>query len=512
MWLMTFLRRKFLAFAPSGEGGRELYALLRDIDRRGPRWYRPWSNRIAPEFAESAAALRDALAPLGSTFAATIAGDRDAERAAVDALLGRALAVEGLGLGSFDFEAIKEEAAAGGGELRQSMDEIFNRRMAAFKSGAARRYSLGFRELARLAALWEFDFPGLLAPFARGGAYAPCDAGLAATAMADLHFLINGLEIGREAIEVYGILRGLVGGEIEVSWDPAAEVVAVASILAKELRPDRLGAALRAALEDASIALKAYDVACEACDARLEELRGDYTAKRARLDEGLRAAELEERKRALFGDRELIGVLGYTEELSALLRENKLPSLSFALPLSIVKSFARMFYLPFIRGVTSGLLVDADFADKDFHRSFVASIDACSKVASDLQDLEDRLLSPGSSPLMPIADALTRGRLDSASRRIAIEGIERTERLCDELVQSAFSGFAALRGSLEKLIIDLRAKEPELVANAQYLNRNKAKALADIELGSRLLSGCIRLLRSYTVDRDEAERAMGKAG
>jgi hypothetical protein len=513
MWLMTYLRRRFLAFGPGAddEGKRELHALLRDIDRRGPRWYRPWTDRITPDFAESAEALRATLVPLGATFRLTIAGDKEAERDAVDALLGQALAASGLGLESFAFETIKEEAERREGELRATMDELFNKRLAVFRSKTVQRYALGFRQLARLAALWEFDFRGLLAPFSKKGGYGSCDAALVASALADLHFLINDLEIGREAIEVYGILRGLVEETLGGTWDPAAEIVGVASLLSKELRPDRLGAVVRAALGDATIALKAYDVACEACEARLQEIRDDYAAKRALLDASLRAAELEARKRAIFGDRELLGVLGYTEELSTMFSSKGLPAFSFVAPLSIVKTFMQLFFLSFIRGVISTLLIDADFLDKDFQRGLVASIDECSRVALELQTLEEELVSPGSSMLMPIVDALAKGRLDAAGRRRAEDGIERTERSCDTLVRTAFASFAELRASLEKFLIDLRAKKPELVANAQFLNRNKAKALSEVELASRLLSGCLRLLRFYSLDVGELERAIGKA-
>jgi hypothetical protein len=101
---------------------------------------------------------------------------------------------------------------------------------------------------------------------------------------------------------------------------------------------------------------------------------------------------------------------------------------------------------------------------------------------------------------MPIADALSKGRLDAAARRAAVEGIERTEARCESIIQSAFAGFAALRASLEKLLFDLRAKKPELVANAQYLNRNRAESLSAIERSAGLLSLCVGLLRRFSVD------------
>lgn len=381
------------------------------------------------------------------------------------------------------------------------MDEIFNHRIGVFKTKAVQRYSLGFRELTRMAALWEFDFSGLLEPFGRKGAYGACDAALVAPALRDLHFLVNGLEIGREAVEVYALMRELTLG-IGGAGDPAAEVVAVAAILAKELRADRIGAVARAA---------ASDVACEACAERLKELCDDYAAKRALQDESARAQELEARKRALFGDRELEGVLGYTDELSALFRENSLPGLAFAAPLAVIKTFTKAFYLTFIRGAISALLVDADFSDEDFHRALVAAFDDCSLVASELQALEDDLISPGSSRLMPVADALAKGRLDPAARRAAEDGITKTERRCDGIMRAAFSSFAALRTALDKLLIDLRAKQPEFIANAHYINRNMAKALSGLEESSRLLTLCLKNLRPFSADLGDLGRAIEKS-
>ena len=79
MWLITFLKRKLLALGSrSGDGKRELHALLKDIDRKGPLWYHPWTDRLSGAFAASVASLRDALAPIGATLRATIAGDKEA--------------------------------------------------------------------------------------------------------------------------------------------------------------------------------------------------------------------------------------------------------------------------------------------------------------------------------------------------------------------------------------------------------------------------------------------------
>jgi hypothetical protein len=513
VWLTTFLKRKFLAFGSqkSGDGKRELHALLKDIDRKGPLWYRPWTNRITSSFAEAVVALRGALAPLGATLRATVAGDKEAERKSVDALFGKALAVAGLRSDSFAFEVIKREAERRSGELRSSMDELFNLRIAAFKSKTIQRYELGFGELSRLAALWEYDFDGLLAIFAKNGAYVSCDAELAESALADLHFLINGLEIRRETVEVYGILRGHLKDALGPAHDPAAELVAVASVLAKELRPERVGAVLRATLGDATLEFKAYGVAGKIFETRFKAICDDYASKCALLDESIRAAELEARKREVFGDRELVAIPGYSEEMHALFRNNKLPPLSFVAPLSIVASFLSFFFLPYVRGAASGLIVDLDFLDEDYHRGFVASLDKCAKLVSDLESLEDLLSSPGPASLMPIMESLKRDSLDATKRRIAEDRIEKTEHSCEGIVHEAFSSFTDLLAFLDKLLLDLKSKKPELVANASFINRNKAKTLTEIELCARLLTACLKLLRLFFFDRSDIEKAIGKA-
>lgn len=512
MWLITFLKRKLLALGSrSGDGKRELHALLKDIDRKGPLWYHPWTNRLMGAFATSVASLREALTPIGDTLRATIAGDKEAERKSIDALLGKALAGAGLSFESFAFEAIKKEAVRRSGELRISMDEIFNLRIAAFKSKTVLRYERGFGELSRLAALWEYDFDGLLDIFKRKDAYVSCDAALAASALADLHFLVNDLEIGREAVEVYGILRALINDMAGPALDPAAEIIAVASVLGKELHPDRVGTALLGVLGDASLELKAYEVAGGIFEARFTSIREGYAAKRALLDEVIRADELKERKREVFGDRELVAVPGYSEELSALFRDNKLPQLAYAAPLSIVTSFLGFFFLPYIRGAASGIIVDLDFLDDEYHRGFVASLDACAKLVSDLEALEDLLAAPGPTSLLPIAESLKKDRMDASKRRIAEDRIQKTEVSCEGIVKEAFSSFADLLSSLEKLLFDLKSKKPELIANAPFINRNKAKTLSELELCAHLLAACIKLLRLFFFDRTDIEKAIAKA-
>ena len=510
MRILVFFRRKFLALAASsgkeGIARRELRTLLRDIERRGPRWYRPWSNRFEPGFAERAAALRLALAPVAKVLGRTIAGDKEEERRALEALVDAALAPEGLSRASFGFEEIEAEAGRRGGELLAAMDAVFNHRLGVFRGKPQARLGEAYRTLSRLSALIEYDFEGLLGPFERKGRFAACDGELVATQVADLHFLVEGLDIGREAVSAYGTLRDLVGAEGGAEA-AESELAAVESLLSGELRAERIWDAARAARGDAAMELKAYSVAAAACDAWLAEIVDEYAAKRDRLAESRRAAELEARKRTLFEERDILSVLGYGEEYSESFRRNGLPGLGHAAPLSILKSFFQFFFLPFVRSSVAAVLAEIDLRDEEFHRGLALSFEACTTVAANLQELEGDLASPGPRGLQGLSERLRGGRLDQAGRKAARDSIESIERRAEALVQSSFSGFGKLLEGLETVLRDLRSKNPELVANASYLNRNRARELSSLERSVGLVAEFLRLLGFFAVDQVEARKA-----
>jgi hypothetical protein len=515
MWLITFIERKLLNLGSGrGEEGkkrRALFALLRDLDRRGPPWYRPWTNRIDPRLGKAALALRDSLVPLGEVFKSSVAGGKDEEAQAIDAVLERVLSAAGISIEQLSFESVRKEAEGAGAELGETMDGIFKKRLEVFSSNAMTRISQGCREVSRLVALWEFDFPSLLRPLGSSGgdstAFAACEAIRAVEPLADLHFLLDGLSLGPEAAEVYSILCEKTGlGGI----DPDSDISAVGSIISRHFPPDRLAMILRSIRGDAFMDLKSFDAKCPVKDDRQKEIIDDYTEKRRLLAENLRAADLDRRKRALFGERDLAEVHGFTDSLSALFIENGLPSLVLAPALAIVKSFMQSYFVPVLRGVLSEALVDIDFADDDFHRELVLAMDRAASVSAALEALEDELLSPSRSKLAPIILSLEKGFLDVAERRAAVNGIEYVEAKGDGIVQAAFAGFAGLGRALVKLLLDLRSKKPSLVANAVFVNRNRTELIARIESSARLLSDCLKLLRLYALDRNEVEKTLAK--
>jgi hypothetical protein len=508
-----FLVSLGLLSGPEGSPSRELSLLLKDIKKNGPPWYRPFRNVIEAEFAENLAKLRKASINLAALFRLTISGDKAAQFRTIDALLAKIMSARNISSDSFSFDAIKPEARAAGGELIAAMDEIFRIRMAVFKSLEVETFRDSYRVALKLASLCDFDFEGLLKSFTKQGvapgAFGPCVADGVVVELADLRFLIDGLIVDETLLSFLLALLPLAGDLNYEAADLEADFRSIALIIKNAIPPDRLAAVARAASGNPAFNLgPSSEEMVDPAGKIAARLEAEYSESKRQFVESQASGDLDRMKRAVFEDRELVPVTGYTKEISGLFAGQGLSPLRYCTALSIAKSFGEYFLLPFIQRSIDATLLGIVFTDQEFRRSFALAHTQCIAVITEIQTLESDHLSPSASRFLPIIQAIEGGHFDGVAKSKAFRSIEDLEKRADRILQAAFTSFMDLHSSIDTLIADLRSRQSKLVSNALHVSQTKPQLLFDLESGSNLLADCVRLLRHFAVDLSEAKRAV----
>ncbi|MEI6387551.1 MAG: hypothetical protein WCQ50_13010 [Spirochaetota bacterium] len=517
MGIMALFTRFLIALGllsgPEGSPNRELSVLLKDIKKNGPPWYRPLRNTIEPEFAEYLVKLKKATLRLASLFRMTVLGEKAAQSQTIDALLAPAMKARDLFGDSFSFDAIKPEARAAGGDLIAAMDDIFRTRIAVFKSPEVTAIRDSYRAALKLASLCDFDFDGLLKSFGKqgvaAGTYGPCFADAVVVELADLRFLVDGLLVDEALLGFLLAILPLAEGLDYEAADLETDFRSIALIVKNTIPSDRLAAVARAASGNPAFNLgPSSEEMVDPAGSIAAKLNEDYSESKRLFMDAQASGDLERMKRAVFEDRELVAVTGYTKEISALFAGAGLSPLRYCTALSIAKSFGEYFLLPFIQRSIDATLIGIEFTDQNFRRSLALAHSSCTAVVTEIKTLEGDHDSPSASRFLPIIQAIEGGHFDGVAKSKAARSLEEHEKRADRILQAAFTAFMDLHSSIDTLIADLRSRQSKLVSNALLVSQTKPQLLFDLESSSNLLADCVRLLRHFAVDLSDAKRAV----
>lgn len=508
MDLITLLKRRFLVHF-GGKGDTEktrlaFAALAEEIRKRGPEWYDPWSNQAKGSFPKAIASLRDLLGMIGKRLARLddkLAATR-IEADIVDAWLGK----KGLSLAMLGFEGLDAEFSPRGGDTIAAIDSAFRKRVDAFRSPELEDLARGYDQCRRLAALCRFDFAVILEPFAaKAGNYRTASAKGMADIIDDLRFLVEGLDLGTSTAAVLDALANDTVGK-----DAAASGVLpqVSALLGDSLSPVRLWAVARAASMKPESTPKKWTEHYDLRKPIVDAIMTDFKEKRTSRLDRMAAADLDEKKQAVFGDAALLEVAGYTGDRNELFAGHQLPRFDRLLPLSIVKTFMTTLFLKVINEPVSAFSLAFESESAEFKRAFSDALDRLASIGPRIVTFEEDIVSPARSVLPECIKALTETFLDNAGKRRAAKAIEEANERADSIVQDSLSAAGDLHVCLEKILVDFKSIHPLLVANARTMNTEHPETVDALATASTTLFAVVKLLRGFSVDLRQAREAV----
>jgi hypothetical protein len=520
MLIATFLKRFFSVFSLLGarpaSRKRSLSSLFKEISRKGPSWYDPWTDRLAEEFADAVERLRRSCARMAKVYVHAIDGPAGAAEEAAFAVLDSALAEGGASLASLSFEAIRNEVeAARAVDVLEAMDVLFQERLATLRSESAARAAAGYRTNQRLASLCHYRFAGLLGPFAPkmpGGKRRRRVTGEPlAAAVADLHYLIAGLKPDGDARRVFLELRKAANPEGYPAEIAVADFNSLSFVLGGPLRSDAVGRVAKAIRLDPDFVLRSDNATGDIRTMITEKATAEYNERRGIMADRIAKEALDARVFAVFGEAPLLPVEGWNEEISEALSKTLLPRLSHIQPLSILKSFMEASFFPRIRPAVADAIVDFDFSDRHFRATLSDEADDASRVAEDISHFEETVSSHGRSEFARIVAALEAEDPEKVGTILARRTIEEANALAERTLKNALSRFGALLSHLEAVRDDLKSRTPAIVLNAAIITAQKRPLVQGIDESARLLGLFLDLLRRVVSDSQETRASQAAA-
>ncbi len=494
MIIFAILKRLFSFFVlpwdPEGSKKRALSRLMKDIDRQGPQWYRPWSNRLSSELAQRAEQLRKACARLSTVYALTIGANDGTARQSEAFILDTRLKDLGCSLEALSFESIRAEVEAKGKvDDIQGMNALFASRIKLLKTQEMNELAFGLMENKRIAAITAFSWEDLISPFGKaesGTAKSVIPALPVVGALEDLYFLLDGMVISDQGRRVFSLLRGsLPQGEYGPEQEEEDFAVLVANLApqsgAAPLGSDAIGRAIRAAVNDPERGLRSDTDAADFRQSFVDELVEAYSIRRRIMEDRIMEERLAKIKSSVFGDAELIPCIGYTKELSEIFRMIGLPELTRVQPLSAVKSYLSGFYTPKFRPIISKAAIQLDFQNIEFRAALSDAAEHAAELQGEIEAFEETNASQVHLGLVGLASTMAERRLESVEIATAKKLIEEANKEADRILKETVRRFSSLKEKTQTLFFDIRAEKPQLVVDAALVTARHPEVPTGIE-------------------------------
>ncbi len=506
MWFFTFLKRFFWQFgaADTAEGLKksQLATLFREIAHRHQQWYNPYTNRLSAEFAIKIQEIQGLAKALGQIFEATIARDKDSEQKTLEALINGVLAVQKCHLDLFKFEKIHHEALLIPGDTRQCMDAIFSNRLQLFDNPEMQDLQQGYEESIHLLALCKFPFMDILKMmFHRspdGMKPQACDAEELIPSFKDLYFVLAGFKSTESGIAVFGSLSKLAALDSYSALDTYNDLIKLFESVNELMQDEHFDQIIRAAAADAGLELQAWSGHTDLLAGPRKTIEADYHKKRLQMDQEMHQAAIQTGINALFGDKNLVGVAGYSTELSALFESHRLPALHQVSPLAIIKSFMLLYYTPVIFPQLGEMVVKIEFTSAENRARFNDPMDHCSTIQWEISKFEESLANAGQYQLTSIIKALHESFLDNNSKLKAHRMLDEVNGHAEKIFHSALAAFESMESILDKLGKDLSEKSGELTVQSPFKKTNNGPTIEALARCGQLFSDCISLLQLFT--------------
>lgn len=239
-----------------------------------------------------------------------------------------------------------------------------------------------------------------------------------------------------------------------------------------------------------------------------------FSADSRKLLNARKNEQLYDSIKQIFSVGEVIPVAGYTDELNVRLEQYTSLSFEWVLPLKMIKSFARYFFLPSFQPFLHELLIEGFFTDKEFERQCAEAYHSCESVPEKIAEFEQLLKSGNKCSLESITGFLDEiekggGNMEKRLKKL-VDPLNISAR---NLVQSAGESYIKMNVCVTNLVDDSKRSVPALVSNIKTLAhsvKNKKHFFAmEARLGA--FNSFIEIIKNFTiVEKKTHDTAFGE--
>lgn len=483
MKLVNFIKNILFLYIPdfrkNKENNKKVKNAIRVLKKEYSSLYNPLTEEFTPKFYQLIKEVISKQKKLLDIYRDNINGNVDRRYEFEKSLADSVFNKYHLSLIDLDLSQIIESLDKKGKKSIQTIDITFKNRLQTFKVKGFTKLKKYLIDHSKIGDLIQFNFNLLF-------------NNIHYSTLMDLIYLTGNLPENIE-FENDMVLNHL-------SSDNEIDLPIVLNIFNKEINTDFLCNLIIFNKKDGDYTPKIKESKTDFPDYIYNEILEKYKIDREKylLKESHRV--IQERKKKLFGEKELSLCFLYDAYNNGLLIDSGVGSFKYIDQINVTRSFYITFFKDMIHPTLKEFILEADFINKDKKAEFDKTYDSFLLTKDSVLKFEEDIQTPTFSSINFILNIVKNGVLTDKDKLKGKESISTINKYADKLVQDSISSSLDLSLFIEEVKIDLESQFPQILNNAYFfLDENNELQSKIIEVAN-ILSMYNGLMRSISVN------------
>ena len=232
----------------------------------------------------------------------------------------------------------------------------------------------------------------------------------------------------------------------------------------------------------------------------------DYLENRFQVDESRLKNELQDERiinlvHEIFGQRQLMNMVCYNNEMNSLLKQSTPCSFNYVLPMQVMKTFIAEFYDAHAKSLLNDIVIEGFFNNPAYKTDFSSVIFACNEATERINRFEQLFSRNGE-----FDEALINGLIHDSHKDAGFLGqlkdvVEKVNKKAKELLQSETNNIFMLSKILDDIIVEAKKPSSDVITNLKVLmisSRNRDSAEM-IEKHAGQVKIFLEIMRNYVI-------------
>lgn len=194
-----------------------------------------------------------------------------------------------------------------------------------------------------------------------------------------------------------------------------------------------------------------------------------YNSDESRIKREIKDARIKTELETLFGNKPMLTLSGYSDELNDLLIQNSSVSLNWITPLRILKTFVHSYYPDSVKALLNDIVIEGFFNNPAFKTDFSATVFNANEVEEKINAFEASFANDGTNSEALIKGYIRDSHKDSDFSKKLISKIDAINNEAKQIIQKQASALFALFTELGDLLQDAKKPSCEIVSNLKVL-------------------------------------------
>ena len=202
----------------------------------------------------------------------------------------------------------------------------------------------------------------------------------------------------------------------------------------------------------------------------------------------------------VFGEKPLLTLRGYTEDLSLQIQQVIPNSFKWVKPLRVIKTFCQLFFTEEVRTVLNTILIEGYFSNKQFEADLSAAFHAC--VASEEHFIKfEESFDPGNpNDSLVLSSYVSEIQSGNDFEQKAQTLIDNINYMAKQLVQEETTVMVEFIKKVDEIISESRKTVPENIINIRTVVSNKPfDYIGALEQKRNLATGFLSIMKNYAI-------------